>query len=202
VLDDGRTVTGTVAGVRGDALVTTIYSRVGPKHRLAAWVRLLALSAAHPERPWSALTVGRAREGDGMTVAAIPPLGADGATRRAEALELLGELIDLYDRALCEPLPIACKATAAYARALREGADADAAARDAWQGSYNWPGEADEPEHVLVFGRGRSFDELCAEDPRADERGPGWEPGEATRFGRYAARLWTDLLDVEEVADR
>jgi exodeoxyribonuclease V gamma subunit len=195
-------VTGTVAGVRGDALVTTIYSRVGPKHRLAAWVRLLAVTASAPDAAHRAVTIGRARRGDGIALATVPALMADADSRRAFARTRLAALIELYDRALCEPLPIACKATAAYARALREGADADAAARDAWQGSYNWPGEADEPEHVLVFGRGRSFDELCAEDPRADERGPGWEPGEATRFGRYAARLWTDLLDVEEVADR
>jgi exodeoxyribonuclease V gamma subunit len=201
-LDNGRTVTGTVAGVRGDALITTTFSRVAAKHRLAAWVRLLAVTASAPETGWRAVTIGRPRSGDGITVATIPPLMADAAARGAFARSRLAALVDLYDRALCEPLPIACKATAAYARALREGADADAAARDAWQGSYNWPGEADEPEHVLVFGRGRSFDELCAEDPRADERGPGWEPGEATRFGRYAARLWTDLLDVEEVANR
>jgi exodeoxyribonuclease V gamma subunit len=37
-----------VPGVVGDVLRTVIYSRVGPKHRLAAWVRLLALTAAHP----------------------------------------------------------------------------------------------------------------------------------------------------------
>ena len=201
-LDGGRTLTGTVAGLRGDAVLSTTYSRVAPKHRLAAWVRLLAVSASAPEASPRAVTIGRPRSGDGITVVTIPPLMADAESRRAFARSRLAALVDLYDRALCEPLPIACKATAAYARALRAGGDPHAAAREAWEGTYTWPGEADDPEHVLAFGRGLSFDDLCAADPRDDERGPGWEPAEATRFGRYAARLWTDLLDLEEVEDR
>jgi exodeoxyribonuclease V gamma subunit len=190
--------------VRGDALLTTTFSRGAPKHRLAAWVRLLAVAATAPEAAHRSVTIGRARRGDGITVATIPPLMADAASRRAFARSRLAALVDLYDRALCEPLPLACKTTAAYARALRDGdgADGDGAAREAWEGTYSRPGEADEPEHVLAFGRGLSFAELCGEDPRDDERGPGWEPAAATRFGRYAARLWADLLDVEEVVDR
>ena len=201
-LDDGRTLTGTVAGVHGDAVIATTYSRLAPKHRLAAWVRLLAVTASAGAPEYRGVTIGRARQGAGIAVATVPPLMADVEARRAFARSRLAILVDLYDRALCEPLPIACKATAAYARVVRSGGDADAAAREAWEGSYNWPGEADEPEHALAFGRGLSFDELCREDPRDDERGPGWEPGERTRFGRYAARLWTDLLDAEQVEER
>jgi exodeoxyribonuclease V gamma subunit len=122
--------------------------------------------------------------------------------RRTFARARLAALVDLYDRALCEPLPIACKASAAWARAVRHGGDAETAARRAWDGSFTWSGEAGEPEHVLAFGRGHSFAELCADGPRDDERGAGWEPAEATRFGRYALRLWADLLDLEELDDR
>jgi exodeoxyribonuclease V gamma subunit len=202
-LPDGRVLGGTVAGVRGDVLSTVLYARVSPKHRLAAWVRLLALSAAHPERPWSALTVGRAREGDGMTVATIPPLGADGATRRAEALELLGELIDLYDRALCEPLPLPCKTAARYARAIHAGEDTGTAlmrARRAWE-SDRYDEEDRDAEHILAFGGEREWEDLSREPPREDEHGPGWDEAQPSRLGRLSMRLWRGLLEREEVAD-
>jgi exodeoxyribonuclease V gamma subunit len=127
---------------------------------------------------------------------------ADANDRRTFARARLAALVDLYDRALCEPLPIACKASAAWARAVRHGGDAEAAARPVWEGGYNRSGEADDPEHVLVFGREHPFAALCADGPRDDERGAGWEPAEATRFGRYALRLWGDLLDLEELDDR
>ena len=60
-LDDGRTLSGTVPGVYGDVLRTVTYSRVNARHRLAAYVRWLALTAAHPERPFAAATIGQAR---------------------------------------------------------------------------------------------------------------------------------------------
>ena len=43
-----RRLSGTVASVGGGVLRAVAFSRVGPRHRLAAWVRLLALSAAQP----------------------------------------------------------------------------------------------------------------------------------------------------------
>jgi exodeoxyribonuclease V gamma subunit len=201
-LDDGRMLSGTVAGIRGDAVLTTTFSRVAPRQRLAAWVRLLALAASAPDVPRRAVTVGRRRSGEGVTVATIPPPMADAPSRRAFARTRLVALVELYDRALCEPLPIAVKASAAYARAVRDGGDAAGAARTEWEGEWNRAGEAADAEHVLAFGRDLPFAALGAEDPRADERGPGWEPSERTRFGRYALRLWADLLDVEEVDDR
>jgi exodeoxyribonuclease V gamma subunit len=98
-----------------------------------------------------------------------------------------------------EPLPIACRTSAAYADATRRGGDPVALARADWEGGYRMPGEAAEPEHVLVLAGTRSFDELRAPAARADER---WDSTEPTRFGRFAQRLWADLLDVEELSHR
>ena len=64
-LPDGRRLSGTVPGVYGDLLRSVTYSRVNARHRLVAWVRFLALTAAHPERPFEAATVGRASYGAG-----------------------------------------------------------------------------------------------------------------------------------------
>ena len=58
-LGDGRRLVGTVPEVYGDRLVSVTYSRLGAKHRLASWVRLLALAAADEDRSWTAHTIGR-----------------------------------------------------------------------------------------------------------------------------------------------
>ena len=200
-----RFLRGTAPGVRGDVLGRVTYSRVSPRHRLAAWVRLLALTASHPQRPFQAVTIGRARSGaDGarVTVARISRLGDDAEARRERALTCLRTLIDVYDRGMREAPPIACLSSAAYAEAARRGTDPVAAARRAWESTWNIDREDREPEHLLVLGGERSVEELIAPAPVADEQGEGWDPAEPTRFGRYARRVWDDLLACEEVVDR
>jgi exodeoxyribonuclease V gamma subunit len=196
-LHDGRALSGTVAGVRGDVLLAVTYSRVNARHRLAAWARLLALTTAHPGRRFEAVTVGRARSGAGddarVTIARIPPLEPD------EAAAELATLVDVYDRGMLEPLPIACLTSAAYAEAAAAGENPQAAGRRAWESGWNFPREDAELEHQLVLGGVRTFDELDAEPPRADE---GWDAAETTRFGSYARRLWSGLLQREVLADR
>jgi exodeoxyribonuclease V gamma subunit len=199
-LPDRRTLSGTVPGVCGGALRTVTFSRVNARHRLAAWVRLLALTAAHPERSFAAATVGQARssaaDGASVTIARIPPLATDAA------LAELATLVDLYDRGIREPLPLACMASAAYAHAAATGKDAEAAARKAWESAWNYPKEDAELEHQLVLGGIRTFDERTKEPPPPDETGDGWDETETTRFGRYARRLWHGLLAHEEIVDR
>jgi exodeoxyribonuclease V gamma subunit len=196
-LPDGRTLGGTVPDIVGDTLRTVTYSRVNPRHRLAAWVRLLAITAGHPDRSFEALTVGQAQDPDAsVSVARIAPLDA------AAALDHLAVLVDLYDRGMREPAPLACLTSAAYAVAARSGTDPAAAARAEWEGAHNRPGEAEEPEHQLVLGGALGFDELLVARPRADEQGPWWDADEPRRFGRWARRLWDGLLQCEQVVQR
>jgi len=201
-LPDGRRVTGTVPGVAGDVLRTVAYSRVGPKHRLAAWVRLLVLTAAHPERPFEAATIGRAGGSARVAVARIGPLAPDEDTRRERAFEHLAALVDLFDRGMREPLPIYCGASAAYAKAAAAGHDPVVAGSNAWESDFGFDKEDSEPEHQLVLGGVRTFAEVLADLPRPDEAGGNREGADRTRFGRYARRLWNGLLASEELTDR
>jgi exodeoxyribonuclease V gamma subunit len=203
-LSGRRSLSGTVPGVCGDVLRTVTYSRVNPRHRLAAWVRWLALTAAHPPRAFAAVTVGRARSGApaeaAVTIARLPALGPDAPHDFARAH--LAILVDLYDRGMREPLPLAALASAAYAQAAADGRNAEPAGRSAWESSWRIDREDREFEHQLVFGGVLTFAELLAEPPRADEAGDGWDATETTRFGRYARRLWAGPLAHEELIDR
>ena len=205
-IGDGRFLRGTAPGVRGDVIGAVTYSRVSPRHRLAAWVRLLALTASHPQRPFEAVTIGRARMGADqsahVTVARVGVLGADAEERRTRALASLQQLIEVYDRGMREALPIACMSSAAYAAAAVRGAKPEALARKAWESTWNYDREDREPDHLLVLGGERTLDELLAEPPRADESGDGWDASETSRFGRYARRVWDDLLACEEIVDQ
>ncbi len=182
-LADGRWLTGTIPGVTGQVLRTATYSRVAAKHRLTAWVRLLALTAAHPDRAFEAATVGRHPGPARLLIARIrPPADAD---RRAWALERLGALVDLFDRGMREPLPLYCATSGAHAEAEAAGRDGASAARAAWTSAWNFDREDRELEHQLVLGGVLGFDEL---------------PGAA--LAGYARRLWADLLAAEELSVR
>jgi exodeoxyribonuclease V gamma subunit len=208
-LPDGRVLLGTVSGVidRGPAglLVRAVsYSRLAPKQRLAGWVRFLALTAAHPDRPVDAATIGRfrfsGRKKGAVSVARLGPLAGDPAARRAAALAHLGVLVDLLDRGLCEPLPLYCKTSAAWAETAP--ASRVKTCSGLWEPQNDLGmGENREPEHQLVLGGTVPFADLLAAVPGPDEAGDGWTPGEQTRFGRLAVRLWSGLLQAEEVRD-
>jgi exodeoxyribonuclease V gamma subunit len=198
-LDDGCALIGTVPGVTGSRLQQVTYSRVAAKHRLTAWVRFLALTATDPERPFTAITLGR---GNQVSVAEIASLGDDAATRQERARRHLGALVDLYHRGLREPLPLYCDTSAAYAESVRQGRSGAFAAGKLWASAYQWAAEDSEPEHLLVLGGLRSLEEILEAPPCAGEEGEGWAGDEDTRFGRLARRLWDGLLAVETVTQR
>ncbi|WP_456823725.1 exodeoxyribonuclease V subunit gamma [Cellulomonas sp. P5_E12] len=188
-LDDGRTLTGTVNGVHGDVLVRTVFSRLGAKHRLRAWVQLLALATASPEREFTAVTIGRGQ----VSSSRVARLTAPAHPRAA-----LHRLVAIHDEAMCGPLPLPLATSLAYAHPRTGGgdeADALASARkelgtaeDATNGRGGF--EAVDDYHLLAFGDPVTFDRLLVEKATG---------AESTRFGALSMALWNDLIAHEEV---
>jgi exodeoxyribonuclease V gamma subunit len=190
--DDTARLTGSVSGVHGHVLVAVSYSRLHPRHRLAGWTRLLALSAAHPEIPFECVTIGRGGGGGGdggyggggsdgggtVEIARIPQLGPTPEIRRAAATAVLADLIALRAQGLCDPLPIPCASSHAFADAARRGGDDPiAAANRLWCSRWGYTGEDREPEHLLALPPDLDMD----------------------RLGALAARIWGPLLAREVV---
>lgn len=201
-LDDGRLLNGTVTGVSGDLLLATTFSRISAKHRIAAWVRLLAVTASAPERPFCAATVGRGQGRGDVRTAWIAPLGESAEERLVVARAELSVLMDLYDRGMREPLPMFCQTSAAYADAARRGQDAFAAALKEWETEWNFDKEDREAEHQMAFGGVLTLGQVLDIEPAAGEVGEGWKESEASRFGRLSVRLWEGLLAREQVRVR
>ncbi|MGN2639557.1 exodeoxyribonuclease V subunit gamma [Nocardia takedensis] len=189
-LGNGRRLTGTVPEVRGEQLVRATYSRLAPKHRLAAWVSVLALAATE-DRTWQAVTTGRGQFRRPAWQSRIT------APTAPEAVTLLRDLVRLRDAGLSEALPVAPTATAAYAeRRFRGGSreEAQAAAEREFDGGPNGPGKyGDHTDRHLryIWGAAPRLDDL------ARAAAPAGEPGESTRFGALARRLWAPLLAAE-----
>ena len=202
-LADGRSVVGTVAGVRGDVVHSVTYSKLNPAHRLLAWVRLLVLSATWPERPFSAHTVGRSpRRGATIAVADIAPLGPDASSRKTAAESHLAALVEVFERGMCEPLPLYVGTSAAWVSAVAEGRDPDRAAAAAWVSGWDFSKEDKDAEHMLVLGGALGLGDVLelAGLPRGDEA--AWGPPGSTRFAAYAHRIWDALLTREQMVDR
>lgn len=192
-LGNGRRLSGTVTGVHSGVLARSSYSTLAGKHRIAAWVRLLAVAASGPSplpQPWMAVTTGR---------------GAFGRTRRstlrppADPLAVLKELVALRDSGLCEPLPLGPGASAVYAERRSSGSTveeaADAAAKE-WNGRF---GDSTDRHLIYVHGQAPRFEPLLAASPSAEEAG-WYDFAEPSRFGVLSRRLWTPLLEHEQVS--
>ena len=156
---------GVVHGVRGDVLHLVTYRRMQPALRLAAWVQLLAVTAAEPERPFSAFTIGRAeaRSSRTVSIAEIASLGPDPASRKQNAEAQLRRLLELFGRGMAQPLPLYCKTSAAYAAARAAGADdADVAARQQWESSFERDNEDKDRAHQLALGGLLSYNDVVS----------------------------------------
>jgi len=167
-LGGGRLLTGTVPGVHGSTVARTVFSRLGPKHRLRAWAQVLALQAGDPGG-WRAVTTGRGRGRGSMTRTLTPP---------RDALPHLQGLVELYDAGMREPLPLDVAAAHAYAQQRAVGGSAQMALEDAekaWTSDFG--GGVHDRHHALVWG----------EQPALD----------GVRMAALAQVLWPPLLEAE-----
>ncbi|CAM4026831.1 exodeoxyribonuclease V subunit gamma [Janibacter anophelis] len=186
-LPGDRRLTGTVDGVRGLHVVDASYSRLGPKHRLASWIRLLALTAAgQDDEGWEASALGKpaGKAASRVTYAALP---------RAAARSHLAALIDLYVLGQTAPLPLPVKTASAWAQVLHHKPNLARVARQKAVGEWEatllkngatMPGERDDAWWGLVHGSDAPFDVLLE-----DAAGPG------TDLATLAPRVWGPAID-------
>ena len=180
---DGVPLSGTVAGVHGRTLLGVTYSSLGPKQRLRAWVRYLALVAHLDDRDLVAITVGKAT-GGGAQRAVVRALD------RTEARGVLTDLLALRRAGLRSPLPIALKTSERYAERIAAGRNEDtalAAAASRWR-NFDWGGENLEVAHELILGPDTPLSALTGWDVAGDD---------ALRFAPLALRLWRPLQSAE-----
>ncbi|MFV0253567.1 MAG: exodeoxyribonuclease V subunit gamma [Beutenbergiaceae bacterium] len=195
----GRRITGQVPDVRGESIVRVSYSRLGAKARLAAWVDLVMLRAARPEIAWSARIIGRGGGRQATQQSSLGPVDPE------KASAIAAELLDFYDRGMCEPLPVPLKTASIWAQTPGTDDNRAYAADKDWR-SGRFEGECDDRYHQLVWGPDMPLRPdtsqpaglqrgLLAEYPREGEL---WN-SQATRLGQFALRLWSPLLEHEQM---
>jgi exodeoxyribonuclease V gamma subunit len=190
-----RRLTGTVGDVFGNNLVTVTYSSLGAKQRLAAWLDALALAAGRPDENWTAHTIGRHRSAGRS--AQVSPL------TEHDARGWLRDLVDVFERGQCEPLPLPVRTSLAWAEEHRllvggGSGDPDAKGRAEWVtprfNDSGFPREDADGWHARAFGERAPYS-LIASPPRDDEAFPHGEgPEPPHRLGRYAWRVWGPVL--------
>jgi exodeoxyribonuclease V gamma subunit len=168
-LGAGRRLTGTVSPVFGDRLVAVTYSKLDGRHLLQSWIPLLALLAHAPRRDWSAIVIGRPKRG-------TTPRQEDLGRPAEAAVDLLADLVAIYDEGRRQPLPLPVKTSYAWAEAKHGHGDPERSAMYRWR-TDRYPGEDQEPAHERAFGKGVWLSALI--DAGLDA---------------YACRLWLPML--------
>jgi exodeoxyribonuclease V gamma subunit len=198
-LPSGITLAGTVPSIHGDCIVRVVYSKLSPKHRLRAWVYLLALAAHAPAGTWRAATVGRNPKPRGAKVVGSFISGVSAQ----DALAHLDTLVQIYRTGLMFPLPLPPKTSCGYAEKRAAGKSTFAALTYA---GYSWRqkgygpeemGEFDDVHHRLVWGDAQ-MQALLDHAPDPD----GTFPEEPHLFGQLARRLWSPLMAAEVTSER
>lgn len=188
----GVQLRGTVSDLYGDTILSASYSRLASKHRIAAWIRLLAIAAVTDETACTAVVIGRAR--DDNRTARRSTLSAPN-----NAAELLRALIDIRAAGLCEPLPLGVRTSAAYAELSNWNLDeAYHKARQEWtstgRGAFRQSCENDDSAICTVYGDDSPFTLWWDKPAPPDQQ---WLPDQPSLFVQLAMRVWRPLLDCE-----
>ncbi|MGZ8801945.1 MAG: exodeoxyribonuclease V subunit gamma, partial [Mycobacterium sp.] len=148
-----------------------------------SWIRLVTLAAHYPRKEWAAVCIGRARR-------AGPPrerlLGSP-----ESALDVLRDLVTMYDAGRREPIPLPLKTSYAWAEARYNRGSPEREARFKWN-TGKFPGENEQPAHDHVWGKRSDLSVLMTPVQPGEEC-----EDENTRLGAYAARLWLPMLHAE-----
>ncbi len=186
-ISSGRRVTGTVPRLYGQRMTAVTYSKLDGRHLLGTWIRLVALAARYPDVDWTAACIGRAKRGERLAERLLGPPAA--------AVDVLSDLVSMYDAGRREPIPLPLKTSYAWAEARYSRGSTEREAGFKWN-SGRFPGENEKPAHELIWGK-RSQVGVLMTPVR-----PGEEcEGENTRLGAYAARLWLPMLRAERGRD-
>lgn len=184
-LGNGRRLIGAVGGIHDGVIARASYSRLGVKHRMQAWIELLAVLADGRTDVRAAAITGRAGRG-GRPVARSILLPPD------DPITLLLDLVEIFDAGVAQPLPVSPEASEIYAR-RRESGDSSTEAMEAaerrWSDRF---GGANDESIQYCFGVVDFESFTTVMDPPVGE--------EPTAFGAFARRLWTPLHDAETLA--
>lgn len=105
---------------RGGTIINLQAGAVRVRHQIETWVRLLALAVAYPDRPWSAMVVGRSQPAG--TANQRPPAHVELLSPPAEsAARELTRLRRLYLTGIRRPLPLPARASAVWAQRRQRG---------------------------------------------------------------------------------
>lgn len=192
VLDVGNyRLTGSIYDLYGTKLISASYSTLAPKHRIAGWVRLLALRAhgldAH------AKVIGKWNRRAKM-VELSPP---------SDPAAILLELLDIRATGLRGLLPLGPKSSCVYAERLRSASPGDALemAVKEWtstsSGPYRNRGENDDKSIRFVYGSDAPFSVWW--DQPAPERERWFSDAPVNRFAQLAVRVFGPMVDHEQI---
>lgn len=174
---DTAVLHGRVATSAGEVLQVE-FSSLQPRHRIDAWLRLLALTVAEGDRP-NAVVVGKNRS---VAISAPSP---------EVARDLLGRYLALYRLGLSTPLPAPPRAGERLASLRRRGFDARSSEDVAGAVRKSWGWDSD--RHWEAFFRFPGLLDI----PATTVALPGPDTGEPSLFGALAQLIWEPLLEWE-----